>query len=116
GVGALPEGGRIAGGHVVEAHRDGTLVGAGGRVGAVLRAFARGFVNPDEKIAPAAVDLLPHLEEAMHRISDIGGIADVSGYLEWAIRQQLGKAFVGDIARLPESPGRPRLRQHAVAG
>ena len=34
-VGELTEVGRVAGGHVVEAHRDGTLVGAGERVGTV---------------------------------------------------------------------------------
>jgi hypothetical protein len=79
--------GRVAGGHIVEAHRDRALIGARGRIGAVLRAFARGLGDPYKEIAPPAIDLLPHLEKAVYRIADRLGIADVLGDLERSVRQ-----------------------------
>src|SRR4029077_2400222 len=64
----LAEIGRVALGHVVEAHGDGALVRAGVGIVAFLRAFARGLVDPDEQILTAAIHLLPHLEEAVNGI------------------------------------------------
>ncbi len=84
-VGELPEIRRVAGGHVVEAHRHGALVRSGRRIAAVLRPLAGSFGHPDEEVARAAIDLLPHLEEAVHRITDRRSVVDVLGDLKRAI-------------------------------
>jgi hypothetical protein len=114
GVGELAEISHVTCRHIVEAHRDTALVGARGWIGAVLRALARGFRHPREQVAPAAVELLPHLEEAMHRVADICGVVDVFGDLERSIRQQLRKALVADIMRLTDRVGCARPGQFAV--
>jgi hypothetical protein len=114
-VGELAEIRRVAGAHVVKAHRNGSLVGAGRRIAAVLRSLAGSFGYPDEEIVRAAVDLLPHLEEAVHRITDRHGVVDVFGDLKGAIRQKWWKALVGDIARQSERVGGSRPRQLAIS-
>jgi len=112
--GELAEIRRVAGGHVVEAHRDGALVRAGVRIRAVLRAFARGLVHPDEEITSAAVDLLPHLEETVHRVANRCGVIDVSRDLEGPVRQQCRKPRVRRKARQPWCIGRAGPRQLAI--
>ena len=113
-VGELAEIGRVAGSHIVKAHREATLIGPRGRIGTVLRAFARGFGDPDKEIAPPTVELLPHLKEAVHRVADRIGIADIFGDRERPVWQQLRKALVGDIARQTDRVGRSGSRQQAV--
>ena len=114
GIGELSEIGRIAHRHVIEAHCDGALIGAGGRIIAVLRPFAGALRHPDEEIPPAAVDLLPHLEEAVYRVAYRRGVIDKFGDLKRAVRQLSRKTPVGNIARLTHRVSRPRPGQFAI--
>src|SRR5690348_1501904 len=79
---------RIALGHVVEAHGNTALVRAGAGIIAPLRSFARGLVDPDKEIAPAAVELLPHLEEPMHGIAHRGGPLGIARDWKRSVRER----------------------------
>src|SRR5205823_704680 len=83
--------------HVVEAHGNRAFPGveaAGGRWIAVGSRADR-FLDPHELVVPAAIDVLPHLEEAVNRVTGVGGIGYVSADLERAARQVAGKRVSG---------------------
>src|ERR1039457_86189 len=119
GIGERREVGHIPGSHVVEAHRNrtlkGRLVGEWQRWRRILQSPADGNSYPWDQIggAPArigtgdaggtAVDLLPHLVEAMDGIAHRIRVLQVLGNRKRAIWQISGKPFVGDEIELREN-------------
>ena len=73
----IVEGRGVAGGHVVEAHVERTLVGrlVGERVRwRIAIGVTRGLMHPREQVTRAVGDLLIHLVEAVERITDVGPV------------------------------------------
>ena len=103
-VGQGFEVGRVARGHVVKAHELTALAHVGGADGCGVAALPRGGGNPDEKVVVdvGAAGLLPHLKEAVHRISRDGVRAAVRHVLR-------------DLERTVGQPERkPQIRQPQV--
>src|SRR5271166_2865860 len=100
----------IAAIHVEEAHRNRALLGAlvskwyGRRLPVI--AEANSHCDPGEEIVSAFVELLPHLKEAMRRISGVRElISGVVTDLEGAIGQVRRKTRIGNTGFLPECKG-----------
>src|SRR5262249_345687 len=79
-----------------------------------VRSGTNGFLDPNKLIELAAVEVLPHLEEAVDRIARIIAVADVFRDLEGAVRQVCGEPVVWDALRLPNWIGRIRLREGRI--
>ncbi len=103
--------GRVAGSHVVEAHCHPALIRARARIVAVLGALARADGGPDEEVALPAIDLLPHLEEAVHGIADICQVIGVARDRERRVRQLPGEAPIAGKRRQAVRIGGVGLRQ-----
>jgi hypothetical protein len=106
---------RVALCHVEELHRGGTfvggLVGESGGLRPAIVASANRRLDPREQIVAAtagivrccrrdaAVDLLPHLEEAMHRAVGVIVVADRRVHIDRRVRQVGREARVDDVVR-----------------
>ncbi len=108
--------GAIARGHIEKAHRHAALQrvilcekGVG-----VARAQPHRFCSPHEQIHFSAIDLLPHLEEAVHRITGVCAVAHVLRDLEGSVRHRVGEAPVGNVLALAKGICGVGLRQQGV--
>src|SRR2546421_13041470 len=72
-------GGVLVGVHVIEPPGDGALLGIEPtrRRRGTIRSGADRLLDPDKLVHLAAVDVLPHLEEAVHGVSRVRGVRHV---------------------------------------
>src|SRR5205807_7294089 len=91
--------GGVAMAHAVEAHGDAALVGARKGIVALTRAFTGSEADPGKQILFSTVDLLPHLEKAMHGIAHRGGVWRVARDPERPVRKIRRKAAVERVVR-----------------
>ena len=102
--------------HVVEAHGNRAFPGveAAGRQRLAVGPRADRLFDPHELVVAAAIDVLPHLEEAVNGVTGVGGIGNVPADLERTVRQVGGEARVRHAARLACRVRSVRLRQSRV--
>ena len=102
--------------HVVEAHGNRAFPGveAAGRRRLAVGSRADRLFDPHELVVAAAIDVLPHLEEAVNGVTGVGGIGHVSADLERTVRQVGGEARVRHAARLAYRVRGVRLRQGRI--
>jgi hypothetical protein len=79
-----------------------------------LRGYAGCVGDPDKQVFLVLAHPLPHLEEAVHRITDKVAVRGVARNLERSVGQIGGKARIRYVAGQPRRIGRVGLRQQGV--
>jgi hypothetical protein len=88
----------VTGIHIIKTHGRAVLVGVLRRrpKAIVMVAYTGCLRDPDKQILPVAVAyLLPHLKEAVHRVTDEIAIGCIARNLERAVGEIIGKTGSG---------------------